>query len=584
MVTQLKSIPRPNQQGNSTERLLSLLDWQRVLFSETSKRSELNALKSSGILSPLTVRIHRNRPFEFVATTLTTYLQYVGYDVHWEYSDYDNSLASVENSKPVDLNIVWLDYGQYTNHAKPEGLIDWLSDRIIALRRGSSSPILIANNDLKSAAANNINELLAANLDDMPGVSIIDLYKISEGLGDKYFDERAVRISGTNISAAGSRAISQFIGLNLIPAALGVRAVKGIVVDLDNTLYQGVLGEDGIKGVSLTPGHDALQRKLVDLMTRGFFISVCSKNNESDVRRLFEQRKDFPLRFESFSATAISWEGKDVGVAKIAENLRIGTDSLLFLDDNIAELAAVYATHPLVRCILANQDAAITLQHLNAMPGLYRTSLSAEDVGRINDLRASEIREAMQDKVANKREYLASLEINLEFSFLGVPDVIRASELSNKTNQFNLNFCRFTEVEISERLASEQSQVIGVRLRDKLSDSGNVALIVIDFLDGIAVIEEFCISCRALGRDLETLILASACTMAFRRQQVKVSMLQVKYSPGPRNMPAKEWLETFWGERLADQRAIISVANWDEIFTKTRRKAPQVDLIFEDDK
>lgn len=582
-VTQLQSTSNLRQKDDSTSRLLALLNWQRVLFSETSKRSEFNALESSWTLKPLTVRVHRNRPFEFVATTLTTCLMYLGYDAKWEYADYDNSLVSVENPTPVDLSIVWLDYDQYNTKTEPEEFSLWLRERIKTLRNKSAAPILISNSDLKSATTLRLNESLEVALQGLPDVNIIDLFKIRETLGHRYFDERAKRISGTNLSAVSSRAISQFIGFNLVPLALGLPPVKGIVVDLDNTLYEGVLGEDGVGGVSLTPGHEALQRKLVDLRAQGFFIAVCSKNNEDDVKYLFEQRKDFPLRFEDFSAVAISWTGKDVAIDYIAKKLRIGTDALLFLDDNIAELAAVYAIHPRVRCILADQDGASTLRHLNAMPGLYRAAFSTEDLARVNDLRASEVREAMQEEVANKKEYLASLGITLEVASVDQVGVDRARELSHKTNQFNLNFSRFSEVDISGRLGSGKTRVVGVRLRDKLSDSGTIALIVIEFSDGCAVVEEFCISCRALGRDLETLILVAASELAMRRQKVDVSTLRLKYTPGPRNAPAKEWLESFSGEEQADQRAIISVPDWKERFKDSRREAPPVTLIFEDD-
>ena len=154
--------------------------------------------------------------------------------------------------------------------------------------------------------------------------------------------------------------ISEDLGLNYIPACLKT-PIKAVVFDLDNTLYKGVLGEDGINGIELSEGHRKLQEKVVALSKQGFFICIASKNNEEDVVEMFKKRDDFPLKLEHITKLCVSWNSKADSIKEIQKFLNIGISDMLFVDDNIGELATVKAEHSLINEIHAKDDAQITL-------------------------------------------------------------------------------------------------------------------------------------------------------------------------------------------------------------------------------
>jgi FkbH-like protein len=411
------------------------------------------------------------------------------------------------------------------------------------VRSLSDAPILIADS---SRPGDPTNAMLNAIASDIPGVAICEQSAVADKLGAGFLDSRMTALAGMNLSGAACLEIARMFGLVWIPAAVRPR-VKAIAIDLDNTLYAGVLGEDGPHGICLTEAHRELQRVLLQYRENGVFLALVSKNEAEDVLNMFAARPEFPLKFEHFSAQNINWDVKSKALQKIASQLRIGVDAILFVDDNPGELADVASSLPGVQCLYA-ADPGEAARGLTLYPGLAGAKHTTEDRVRVRDLEAAQLRDRLRDSAADPKEYLRSLGVRLCFEFDPEPQLRRAHELSGKTNQFNTAFLRLSEAAIAQRLRDPRFATVTVALRDKLSDSGVIAAIFCEWRGADLCVNEIVISCRALGRGLETAIVAEAIRgMVERARRTLPVRVCFAFTPGERNGPARTWLETFTG-------------------------------------
>jgi FkbH-like protein len=316
--------------------------------------------------------------------------------------------------------------------------------------------------------------------------------------------------------------------------------VKAVAVDLDGTLYQGVLAEDGPQAVQLTAGHADLQRHLVELQRSGMLLALVTRNERSDVDALFAARGDFPLQLAHCSAIEACRDDKAAALGRIAARLHIGADAIVFLDDNAGELAAVAER---LQCftVHASHDARHTARVLAHVAGIFRWRASREDGLRVRDVAAMEERDAQADVTgSDTAQYLQSLRVRLDYYVGHVDHLPRAAELARKTNQFNVSLRRTPEAEIAKRLSEAPTNVITVALADRLSDSGVVAAIVGRRVDDVLELDEVCVSCRALGRRMEDAMLSHALRLMGGAQPP--TRVWVAIADGPRNGPAREWL------------------------------------------
>ncbi|CAA9510071.1 MAG: HAD-superfamily phosphatase, subfamily IIIC [uncultured Sphingomonas sp.] len=543
----------------AAEACLAKAEWQRVLFAPVPRRLDILKLRPDWPLQSLRLRVHRNHAFEPVASVLANYLAFAGYALEVGYSAYDDSV-SLTTPGPADAELIWLDFSRLSAIGGSGKLAFWALDRVEALRSRSDAPILFADavGDVHGAAEFNaeVRRLTA----DVPDVHICDLGQLHAQLGPGFFDDRALAASGTRMSNAACVHTARLLGSRWLPAAVAPR-IKALVLDLDNTLYDGVLGEDGPDGVRLTAVHAALQQRIVELGREGVFVALCSRNEPGDVQELFAVRTDFPLRPEHVAATEVSWAPKAEAVRRIAASLRIGTDAILFVDDNPGELASVAAAVPDVHTLYAGPTGEDSVAALEWYPRLFRWRENEADALRARDLSSSRAREKLAAATPDKSEYLRSLGVRLQFTRNVRQEFERLASLSNKTNQFNLSMNRFSLVDLTRFLAAPETSAIGIRLSDRLSDSGIIA-VMLTRRDGEAlVVEEFCISCRALGRDLEDVMAAEAISCAAAELD---GIRHLKFRPvvGPRNQPARDWLARFTDATEPDAEGWVTVA-WD---------------------
>ena len=266
---------------------------------------------------------------------------------------------------------------------------------------------------------------------------------------------------------------------------------------------------------------------------------VVSKNEEKDVIKLFEERKDFPLQLNDFTKVLANWKTKAENTAEIIKYLNIGADSIVFVDDNIGELLNVKNVFPSINVILALKDAEITNLIISNYPGLLRLNIKHEDTIRKKDIQANEQRELLQQQLS-KEEYLKNLQIELSYHINDMSHVLRLSELSNKTNQFIFNYKRYQVSELERLIKDKASCVVDVSLKDRLSDSGIIGVVVLTKNDKGATLEECFVSCRALGRGIDEDIVLGAIQIAL--DSLDIDTLKIEFKHGDRNTPALNFI------------------------------------------
>jgi FkbH-like protein len=309
--------------------------------------------------------------------------------------------------------------------------------------------------------------------------------------------------------------------LRYVKAARGLSR-KCIVLDLDNTLWGGVIGEDGLAGIQLgsdAPGNAfvALQRELEKLWRRGILLAMCSKNNPEDALPVFEQHPDMVLRLAHFAAQRVNWQAKAANIREIARELNIGLDSLVFLDDNPVERAAVRAELPDVLVPELPTDPAGYRRVLLEILGEFDTlALTDEDRQRNQLYVEQRARQAAQAQSGSLEEYLANLDIVVEIEQANALSLPRIAQLTAKTNQFNLTTRRYTESDIQDKLARGW-RAYSARVRDRYGDNGltGVAIVAPDGPHGWAI-DTLLLSCRVMGRGIETALLAHLAEQARR--------------------------------------------------------------------
>ncbi len=392
-----------------------------------------------------------------------------------------------------------------------------------------------------------LNSALAARFRAEPRVQIVDLCRLTAWHGrSRALDRRMYYFAKIPWHESFLPLLADEI-VRHVGAALG-RVRKCLVVDLDNTLWGGVLGEDGPYGVRVGMGdpvaeaHFDLQRRILALKKRGILLAVCSKNNPADVEEIFRLRTDMPLRREDFACVEVGWDMKHQGLQRIAQALNIGLDSLVFLDDNPAEIELVRQALPEVQCVLVPEDPAQRPGCLDRVHGLERAVITTEDFHKTRQYQDNAARESARRQFTDLHGYLRSLDTRVELRPVCAQLLPRAHQLFTKTNQFNLTTRRYTAAELEAFAADASCRLLMARAQDRFGDLGWIGAIL---LRGIGepqvVIDSFVLSCRAMGREIETALLNHVKQVCFGLESCRE--LLAEYRPTARNLPVKELYE-----------------------------------------
>jgi FkbH-like protein len=324
---------------------------------------------------------------------------------------------------------------------------------------------------------------------------------------------------------------------------LAGKTAKVLVVDLDNTLWGGVIGEDGMAGIQIGaeyPGaaYQALQRALLDLARRGILLAICSKNNLDDALEALQNHPSMLVRPSHFAAMRINWHDKALNLREIASELNVGVDTLAFLDDNPMEREQVRAALPQVNVIDLPPDPLDYAATVRDAPAFQRLVLSDEDQQRTELYAAQRERSQAQQSFQSKEDFFRYLELEVEIAPLEPATLARAAQLTQKTNQFNLTTRRRTEQQIAELAARAGSQVLTIRLRDRFGDHGLVGVAITRDDSASCEIDTFLLSCRVIGRTVETALLSHVASEAASRGR---QQLAGWFLPTKKNAPARDF-------------------------------------------
>ncbi len=319
---------------------------------------------------------------------------------------------------------------------------------------------------------------------------------------------------------------------------IGAPPVKVIVLDCDQTLWQGVCAEDGPTGIMLTPPFRRLQEFMLGQMHAGVLLALCSKNQEADVLSVFDQRSDMPLRREHFAAWKINWEPKPDNLRALAAQLDLGLDSFVFIDDNPIECAAVRASCPEMITLQLPQEHARIPAFLDSLWIFDRAVATREDRERSLWYRANSPREEMRSVAPTLQDFLDGLQLRIEVAEATDDQIARAAQLTQRTNQFNLTSLRRSEGEL-RALLQAGAKCLVTSVSDRFGDYGIVGAILCTLAADRLCVDTLLLSCRALGKGVEHRMVADLASRALRDGKATIVL---PYRRSDRNEPAREFL------------------------------------------
>ena len=396
---------------------------------------------------------------------------------------------------------------------------------------GSSNPVLAAQHRAGLfSILGSINQKLYEVATENSSVYVIDVAAWASGQRRGHEAVGLDFMARQPFSAAGQVAFAFYLARFLRP--LIVPRKKALAIDLDNTLWGGVLGEDGLAGLEIGPEfpgnvHLRIQRELLELKERGIVLVLLSKNNATDVEEAFSSLPGMILKLEDFAVRKINWEPKSENLRAAAAELRLGLDSFAFIDDSDYEREQMRQLNPRVLILNHNSDPLRTLNTLWETDAFDSLFLTKEDRQRQHDYRVRQEREigAHQDDLEG---FLKSLEMAAIIEPVGPGNLDRVANLLAKTNQFNLTTRRHSRAEVARLGEAAGSIALVLRLRDKFGEQGIIGLVIAvpGQEEQSLIIDSLLVSCRALGRGVEHALWAAVVNRAYRKG---VRKLQAEY-------------------------------------------------------
>jgi FkbH-like protein len=388
-----------------------------------------------------------------------------------------------------------------------------------------------------------MNIRLLDNLADIQNICMLNAQRWIEVAGVSSFNPKlwyTAKIAfGNEVFKEAAKDIK-----NVIRGFLGM-AKKLIILDLDDTLWGGIVGDDGWENIKLG-GHDPIgeayvdfQRALKSLTNRGILLGMVSKNDEKIALEAITKHPEMILKLEDFVGWKINWEDKAKNILELVSELNLGLQSVVFIDDNPYERARVSEALPEVFVPEWPQDKMLYKSALLSLRCFEISAISDEDIMRTKLYVVERQRGELKEKIGSIDEWLKTLAVKVEVEVLNNLNLPRTVQLLNKTNQMNLSTRRMTEAELIDWARQEQRKVWIIRASDKFGDLGLVGIVSIEVNNNIGCITDFILSCRAMGRKIEEIMVLTTANYA---RTLKLDKIIAKYVPTAKNKPCLE----FW--------------------------------------
>lgn len=397
----------------------------------------------------------------------------------------------------------------------------------------------------ESAWRASVKAMLAEHLRaSLPGTHLLDLDESLMQLGrPEFFDLRFWYSSRFPFTPRASRELARRV--MALGTAIKLPKAKVIALDADNTLWGGIIGEDGMDGIALGPEYPgnafvAFQRRLLDFQQRGFILALCSKNNPEDLLQVLREHPHQLLREAHFAALRVNWMPKPENLRSLAEELNLGLDSFVFVDDSDHECLAVHRELPQIEIVKTPQRPLDIPGCLDRVARLEVVALTAEDRQKTDLYVQERRRRDLAAATTDPRSYLASLQMQMRIRYDEPSALARLAQLTQKTNQFNLTTRRYTEAEVRSFITADDWLVAHFSLADIFGDAGIVGLALVRLGSAAtAVLDTFLMSCRVIGREAESAFLEAL----LRSLQARgMRAMRAHYLPTAKNRLVEDFL------------------------------------------
>ena len=575
-----------NSIGNKMENLINTIKQNSFSYTLYDYYGALSQIKKESVssLKKIKVAILRSYSTEMLEPVLAVHLTLFGYDLELFFGDYNQYAQEILDGDSLlyqfspDIIMMLVRHEELlpefnSNFANFNGE-EWIKkidetiknyQHLIQMlsQQSKGSSILVQNFALmnrpflgvfdaqrllnQSFFINKLNQMLSSVAESHPNVRIWAFDQLIAEYGwsnlyDPKLDYYAHNPFKPNSYAVIGRHIMQCIG-----SILG-KQKKCIVLDLDNTLWGGVVGEAGLSGIKLDheyPGncYVAFQKQLLKMTYRGIILAVNSKNNLEDVNEVFLHHPHMILRKNHIVAERVNWINKVTNLREIARELNIGLDSLIFIDDNPAECELVRAELPEVNVILLPNKPYLIPQVLDQLISeIENIRITSEDTQKTVIYQAQVCRVELENNSVDLNGFLSSLNMTIRIASCDDFSISRIAQLTQKTNQFNLTTKRYTEADILNMVESESYYVFYVSAMDKFGDHGIIGVFILRIDMERAYIDTLLLSCRVISRTIEQSILAFIEEFCMEKQ---CTQLIGQYIPTNKNKQVSDLYKKF---------------------------------------
>ncbi len=415
--------------------------------------------------------------------------------------------------------------------------------------------VTVSDSDRKvDEAIASVNELAWKIASEKSNVRVIDFGEfLAQHTPDSWINWKFYFLSQMVISPAIAPAFKEWWGKKL--SELTRTRKKCLVLDLDNTLWGGVLGEDGITGVQMNgdyPGNAFMyfQEALVSLANSGVILTICSKNNEADVKELWAKNPFVKLGPKHIAAYRINWQNKADNIRELAKELNIGLDSMVFVDDNPTERELVRQQLPMVAVPEFPKRPYGLMEFYKSLVNDYFHTyrLTNEDLAKTEQYKANAQRASEQAKFTDMTDFIRSLDIHIDIIKANEFNIPRIAQMTQKTNQFNLTTHRYTEADINSFIGKGYD-VYCISVADKFGDNGITGEIIVSKNGDQAEIDTLLLSCRILGKDIEKAFVKSVLNILYDKGVRKV---KAKYVATAKNAQVADFYDKIGFERIKE--------------------------------
>lgn len=382
---------------------------------------------------------------------------------------------------------------------------------------------------------NNFKEILS----ERKNISILDLkdtqklYQITDVFDEVKDKEAHMPFTEVYYAAIGTQIARKI-------CAIRNQHFKVIVLDCDNTLWKGVCGEEGALRVKIKGAYRELQEFMLQKYNEGMLLAICTKNNKKDVLRVFDKNPEMVLNKNHIVNWKISWKEKSQSIKEIANELNLGLDSFIYIDDNPIECSKMLEKCPEVLTLqLPAQEELIPL-FLKHIWAFDKVNITTEDMQRSNMYQAEQKRKAMQETGISLDDYIKNLSLKISMREIEDREIERAAQLTQRTNQFNLSTIRRTKKEIKEFIEDKETKCFVIEASDKFGDYGISGLVIFKEKDEKLSIDTFLLSCRILGRKAEYAVLSGI--RKYAKEQGKEE-LEALLTITAKNKPMQDFIE-----------------------------------------